>query len=107
MSIRLKELVEILGGKIIGDPEITVSGIASLSDAIPSQITFLSKPKFRLQAMRSQAAAIILSEDDNAIIGSSFQGARIIVPDPYAYFAHLAIAKYLLLNHPWVNNQYR
>ena len=90
MSTRLKELVESLGGQLIGDADTQVSGIAPLSDATASQITFLSNPKFRPQVAQTQAAAIILSAADDAVVGADFHGARIVAVNPYAYFAKAA-----------------
>lgn len=90
MSTRLKELVESLGGQLRGDADIQVSGIASLSDATASQITFLSNPKFRHQVAQTQAAAVILSAADDDIVSMDYQGARIVTHNPYAYFARVA-----------------
>ncbi|MBI1890798.1 MAG: UDP-3-O-(3-hydroxymyristoyl)glucosamine N-acyltransferase [Burkholderiales bacterium] len=90
MSTRLKELVERLGGRLIGDETIEVIGIAPLSEAQSSHITFLSNPKFRAQASQTKAAALILSADDDKIVGAGYSGARIIAANPYAYFARAA-----------------
>lgn len=89
MSIRLEQLVERLGGQLQGDAQIEVSAIAPLDAATASHITFLSNPKFRAQAEQTHAAALILSEADNAAI-STYAGARIITKNPYAYFARAA-----------------
>jgi UDP-3-O-[3-hydroxymyristoyl] glucosamine N-acyltransferase len=86
MSIRLEQLVERLGGQLQGDANISVSGIAPLDAASASHITFLSNSKFRPQAEQTQAAALILSEADAAAL-VSYQGARIVTKNPYAYFA--------------------
>jgi UDP-3-O-[3-hydroxymyristoyl] glucosamine N-acyltransferase len=90
MSSRLGKLVERLGGQLIGDADIEVSGIASLNDADASHITFLSNPKLRTQAAQTKAAALIVSPADNAVISASYQGARIVTDNPYAYFAKAA-----------------
>ncbi|RJG06192.1 UDP-3-O-(3-hydroxymyristoyl)glucosamine N-acyltransferase [Noviherbaspirillum cavernae] len=90
MSSRLGKLVERLGGQLIGDADIEISGIASLSDADASHITFLSNPKLRTQAAQTKAAALIISSADDAAIGADYQGARIITENPYAYFAKAA-----------------
>jgi UDP-3-O-[3-hydroxymyristoyl] glucosamine N-acyltransferase len=90
MSIRLKELVASLGGQLIGDADTQVSGIAPLSDATASQITFLSNPKFRPQVSQTLAAAVILSAADDAVVGADYHGARIVATNPYAYFARAA-----------------
>lgn len=90
MGTRLGELVERLGGRLIGNADIEVVGIAPLSDADASHITFLSNPKFRAQAAQTRAAALILSAADDEVVGASYSGARIIASNPYAYFAHAA-----------------
>lgn len=90
MSIRLQELVDRLGGQLIGDAQIEVSGIAPLDSASPTHITFLSNPKLRAQARSTRAAALILSDKENAALDAGYAGARIVTPNPYAYFARVA-----------------
>jgi UDP-3-O-[3-hydroxymyristoyl] glucosamine N-acyltransferase len=90
MSTRLGELVERLGGRLIGDADIQVVGIAPLNDADASHITFLSNPKFRGQAAQTHAAALILSTADDEIVAADYKGARIVTANPYAYFARAA-----------------
>src|SRR5437764_235803 len=90
MGTRLGQLVERLGGQLMGDPNTEVSGIAPLDGANASHITFLSNPKLRTQAANTQAAALILSAADSAAIGAAYKGARILCDNPYAYFAKAA-----------------
>ena len=90
MSTRLAQMVERLGGQLIGDPDTEVSGIAPLDDANASHITFLSNPKLRAQAAQTKAAALILSTADDAVISTTYKGARIVTSNPYAYFAKAA-----------------
>jgi len=90
MSIRLKALVEVLGGQLIGDGEIELAGIAPLDVADATQISFLSNPKLKSQALASKAAALIVSPKDLPEIGADYGGARVLTPNPYAYFARTA-----------------
>ena len=90
MGTRLGELVERLGGQLAGDPNIEVTGIAPLSDAGVSHISFLSNSKLRAQAAQSGAAALILSAADDEIVSATYSGARIVTKNPYAYFARAA-----------------
>ncbi len=90
MGTRLGELVERLGGELAGDPNIEVSGIAPLTDAGVSHISFLSNSKLRAQAAASTAAALILSPTDDATVAATYGGARIVTNNPYAYFARAA-----------------
>ncbi len=90
MSTRLGELVERLGGQLMGEPNTEVLGIAPLDNADASHITFLSNPKLRTQVAQTKAAAVILTAADSTVIGTAYKGARIIVANPYAYFARTA-----------------
>lgn len=90
MSTRLGKLVEALGGQLIGDPAIVVTGIAPLDAAGALHVTFLSNAKLRKQAALTQAAALIISADDHTSVAAIFGGACIITPNPYVYYARAA-----------------
>jgi len=90
MGTRLAELVERFGGQLMGNPDIEVSAIAPLDRAGASEITFLSNSKLRPLAAQSQAAALILAPPDDPDVAATYQGARIITANPYAYFARTA-----------------
>ncbi|MEC5160207.1 UDP-3-O-[3-hydroxymyristoyl] glucosamine N-acyltransferase [Janthinobacterium sp. CG_23.3] len=89
-ATRLGELVERFGGQLHGDPNLAVSGIAPLAEAGAAHISFLSNSKLRAQAAQSQAAALILSAADDAVVAPGYAGARIVTANPYAYFARAA-----------------
>lgn len=90
MGTRLGALVERLGGQLMGDANLEVTGIAPLTDAGVSHISFLSNSKLRAQALHSQAAALIVSAADDDYIAAGYHGARIVAPNPYVYFARAA-----------------
>ncbi len=90
MGTRLGALVERFGGQLVGEPNLEVTGIAPLADAGASDISFLSNSKLRAQAAASGAAALIVTASDAAALGESYQGARIVTPNPYVYFARAA-----------------
>jgi len=90
MGTRLGTLVERFGGQLVGDPNLEVTGIAPLTDAGVSHISFLSNSKLRAEARDSQAAALIVAARDDEFIAAGYPGARIIVPNPYVYFARAA-----------------
>jgi len=88
---RLIDLVERLGGQLIGDADLVVSGIAPLEQANANSITFLSNPKLRKKASETLAAAIIIKNSDAEFMQQSpYQGALILVDNPYAWFAKSA-----------------
>ena len=90
MATRLGQLVERLGGQLVGDPNLEVTGIAPLANAGVSDISFLSNSKLRAQAAHSGAAALIHAPADDATLAATYRGARIVCPNPYAYFARAA-----------------
>ena len=89
MSTRLGDLVDSLGGELIGDPALQVSGIAPLEAAGPAHITFLSNPKLRNAAAATGAGALIISRVEHEKL-TGYAGARILSDNPYAYFARAA-----------------
>jgi UDP-3-O-[3-hydroxymyristoyl] glucosamine N-acyltransferase len=90
MGIRLQDLVERFGGQLVGDPELVVTAIAPLDSAGASQISFLSNSKLRALAAQSAASALILSPLDDPTVSATYEGARIVTTNPYAYFARTA-----------------
>ena len=90
MGIRLGDLVERFGGQLVGDPDLEVQAIAPLDSAGASHISFLSNSKLRALAAQSQAAALILSPLDDPPVAATYEGARIVTTNPYAYFARAA-----------------
>jgi UDP-3-O-[3-hydroxymyristoyl] glucosamine N-acyltransferase len=90
VSTPLRELVERLGGSLVGDAEVSVSGIAPLDRAEPGQLSFLANPKFRAHAATTRASALILTPADSELLGDAYSGSRILADNPYAYFARAA-----------------
>jgi len=90
MGTRLGDLVERFGGQLVGDPNLEVQGIAPLDNAGASHISFLSNSKLRALAAQSGAAALIVAPLDDATVAATYEGARIVTTNPYAYFARAA-----------------
>jgi UDP-3-O-[3-hydroxymyristoyl] glucosamine N-acyltransferase len=90
MSTRLGDLVDSLGGQLIGNPDTAITGIAPLEVATAGHITFLSNPKLRAQAAATRAGALILSSADYAMVSATYQGACVCTDNPYAMFARVA-----------------
>ncbi|TQK03351.1 UDP-3-O-(3-hydroxymyristoyl)glucosamine N-acyltransferase [Herbaspirillum sp. SJZ107] len=90
MGTRLGDLVERFGGQLVGDPNLEVQGIAPLDSAGASHISFLSNSKLRALAAQSGAAALIVAPLDDQTVAATYEGARIVTTNPYAYFARAA-----------------
>lgn len=87
MSLTLSDIVDRLGGRLIGSPELRIAGLAPLQSAKPDQISFLSHPKYQNQLSESRAGCVIVSP---AFETAAADGRSVIVTDdPYLYFARL------------------
>jgi len=62
-DVTLRELADRLQGRLQGDAEIRIQGVAGIREAGPGQITFLADRKFEEWLGRTQASAIILPEN--------------------------------------------
>ena len=87
MALPLGDIVASLGGELHGDPTRLIEGLAPLDAATPSQLSFLSNPKYQSQLASSQAGCVIVAtaQRDAALA----RGAAIVTDDPYLYFARL------------------
>lgn len=59
MKLKLGEIAKLVSGALHGDPNVVISGIASLQSAGDGDITFLLEPKFIKEANSSNAAAVL------------------------------------------------
>jgi len=86
IRIKLGDLIRDFGGDLIGDAEIQISGISTLSGASPNDISFLTNSKYRAQLPASRAAAVILGPQDQ----DATDIPRIVTRNPYAYMAKVS-----------------
>lgn len=82
-SYLLSEIASRLGGRVMGDARVRITQIATLENAQPDQISFLTNSKYRPQLANTRAGAVILAEAD----ADATELPRIITDNPYAYFA--------------------
>ncbi len=59
-GVRLGELADLVGGEVVGDPELKVSGVRGLERAGPGDLSFLTRAAFRARACRSGAGALLV-----------------------------------------------
>ncbi|MEW6075724.1 MAG: UDP-3-O-(3-hydroxymyristoyl)glucosamine N-acyltransferase [Candidatus Omnitrophota bacterium] len=63
MRKTLREIADFIGGKVVGDETIAVTGVAGIQDAGEGDITFLANPKYLPFLERTRACAVIASAD--------------------------------------------
>ncbi|MBI1871075.1 MAG: UDP-3-O-(3-hydroxymyristoyl)glucosamine N-acyltransferase [Chlamydiae bacterium] len=83
MVFTLKELTELVDGRLIGDGQISIKGVSGIKEAQEGDITFLANLKYLPFLDGTQASAVILGED------ISFNGKRplIICKNPSLAFS--------------------
>lgn len=82
---KLCEIAEIVGGKIKGNGDILISGVASLAEAGPHEISFLSNKKYVSKLSSSKAGAVIVSEEQESELPEN--GNFIVCLNPNAAFS--------------------
>ena len=86
MTYTLAELAEHVGASLDSGHDCIVSGVATLQLAGQGDISFLANPRYKKFLATTQAAAIILSEQDS----ESCNTHAIICVDPYLAYARIA-----------------
>ena len=83
---RLAQIVERFGGEILGNPQTSISQVATLESAGAEHISFLTQGKYRKQLAGTRAGAVILGRTDSGLT----ELPRIVCDDPYLYFAKVS-----------------
>ncbi len=81
-SFLLGQVAELLECRLAGDPQVNITGVATIEKAAPNEITFLANQKYAPKARFSRAAAIIAAEP---VSGTS--AATLVSANPYLDFA--------------------
>ena len=83
-GFRLGELAKRIGGRVVGDGDAVIHGVATLEEAGPDQLSFLSNPKYREAARRTRAGAVLVQP------GSGLEGLTLVeVDEPYLALANI------------------
>ncbi len=86
-QVRLGEIVDELGGELIGSRDLAISRIGPLEGATPSTLSFLSHPRYQAQLATTQAGCVIVAPAMRE--AAVARGATLVTDDPYLYFARL------------------
>ncbi|WP_249672338.1 UDP-3-O-(3-hydroxymyristoyl)glucosamine N-acyltransferase [Pseudomonas abieticivorans] len=86
VTMKLGQLAEFLGATLRGDAEKQITGLATLQEAGPAQLSFLANPQYRKFLPDSQAGAVLLKAAD----AEGHEGDALLVPDPYLAYARIS-----------------
>jgi len=85
-SMTLSAIAARLEARLVGNPDQAIVGLATLQDARPDQLSFLSSSQYRKYLSATAAGAVLLTEADAV----DFSGNALIVANPYAAYARLS-----------------
>jgi UDP-3-O-[3-hydroxymyristoyl] glucosamine N-acyltransferase len=79
--MKLKEIAEKIGGKVVGDGNKEVNWVGSFENGQPDQISFITNEKYLEKARKSKAGAFVVAKEE-------WTGGKpgILVPEPYRAF---------------------
>ncbi|MGV8917557.1 MAG: UDP-3-O-(3-hydroxymyristoyl)glucosamine N-acyltransferase [Pseudomonas sp.] len=86
VTLKLGQLAEFLGATLRGPEDKDITGLATLQEAGPGQVTFLANPHYRKFLVETHASAVLLKAAD----AEGFIGDALIVPDPYLAYARIS-----------------
>ena len=66
MRKTLKEIAELIGGEVLGDASVVITGVCGIREASEGDITFLANPKYLPLLELTRASAVITSPDVNS-----------------------------------------
>jgi UDP-3-O-[3-hydroxymyristoyl] glucosamine N-acyltransferase len=85
-TITLGHLAEFLGASLRGPADKEITGLATLQEAGPGQVSFLANPQYRKFLATSHAAAVLLKPAD----AEGYAGDALLIADPYLAYARIS-----------------
>lgn len=81
----LFELAQRIGAELVGDPQHTISALATLQAATPTDLSFIANPAYKKYLAATNAGAVICAPD----LAEQIAGNKLIVANPYVCYAQL------------------
>ena len=66
MQKTLKEIAKLIGGRVVGDGDVLITGASGIREATEGDITFLSNPKYSSLMDKTRASSIVTSTETDA-----------------------------------------
>lgn len=83
----VQEIVDRLGGSIVGDPSVTVTNVGTIKNAEKGQITFFSDKSLSSYISTVKASVVIVSLNDSDEVNGAI--TKIITEKPHYYFSQV------------------
>ena len=62
MKTSVAEIAELVGGRVVGDGEVPITGVSGIRQAGPGDLTFVADPRYARHIDRSLAAAVLVGK---------------------------------------------
>ena len=90
-SYSLGYLAEFLGAKLVGDPQVKITGIGSLTEATAGQLSFLQNTsKYGRYLVHTQASAVMVRAAEVKVLADDKSKNWLVVDDPYLAYAKVS-----------------
>ncbi len=87
MEFKAKQIAEILGGEIVGDPDAIVDKLSKIEEGVERSLSFLANPKYTPFIYTTKASVVIVNADFQP--DKEISATLIKVEDSYQSFAQL------------------
>jgi len=94
-TVPIEEIAAFVDGRYTGPADRLISGVATLADAGPEQLTFLANPKYAAMVATTNAGAVLVGND---VAGDDARWIR--VGDPYFSMARVVANWFAARPHP-------
>jgi UDP-3-O-[3-hydroxymyristoyl] glucosamine N-acyltransferase len=81
----LKEIADLVGGEVIGDDQVLITGIHSLLEASPGEISFFGDPRYKESLKETKASALLVPAFTDL-----YAGPQVVVRNPALAYARVA-----------------
>lgn len=85
MELPLKKIAQIVGGNVIGNDTLLITGINSLNAAGPGELSFFKSSRYRTELQKTKASAVIVPEENDL-----FRGPQVVISNPELAYARVA-----------------
>lgn len=89
MEFSALQIATILHGEVVGNPDVTVSGLAKIEEGTPGTLSFLSNPKYEEHIYKTGASICIVNNTFEPVKPLPETLTLVKVEDAYACFAKL------------------
>jgi UDP-3-O-[3-hydroxymyristoyl] glucosamine N-acyltransferase len=87
VTFTLQELATMLGGELVGDPTVEITGVASLGEATAGEISFFANRKYVGLLRKTRASAVFVPSD----FAEPISAAQIRVSNPTKAFEQVVL----------------